>query len=54
MGYAGSCGGHTGRPLAQMHMTLRPRLTEKLGIKHPVLLVPMGNIARQPARRRSE
>ena len=26
-------------------MTLRTRLTEKLGIKHPVLLAPMGNIA---------
>jgi nitronate monooxygenase len=28
-----------------MQMTLRTRLTEKLGIKHPVLLAPMGNIA---------
>ena len=26
-------------------MTLRTRLTEKLGIKHPVLLAPMGSIA---------
>jgi nitronate monooxygenase len=26
-------------------VTLRTRLTEKLAIKHPVLLAPMGNIA---------
>jgi NAD(P)H-dependent flavin oxidoreductase YrpB (nitropropane dioxygenase family) len=26
-------------------MTLRTRLTEKLGIKHPILLAPMGSIA---------
>jgi nitronate monooxygenase len=26
-------------------MTLRTRLTEKLGIAHPVLLAPMGSIA---------
>ena len=26
-------------------MTLRTRLTEKLGIRHPVLLAPMGGIA---------
>jgi nitronate monooxygenase len=28
-----------------MHMALRTRLTEKLGITHPVLLAPMGTIA---------
>ncbi|MGH6675070.1 MAG: nitronate monooxygenase, partial [Xanthobacteraceae bacterium] len=26
-------------------MTLRTRLTEKLGLRHPVLLAPMGGIA---------
>ena len=44
-GHTSSAGGVRSGPHAEMHMALRTRLTEKLGIEHPVLLAPIGNIA---------